>query len=139
MEKKYITILLSVAGILLIAFVFYLGMLFQSSSKIQLIKNQTVSTLSSKTVSSINAYGKVSNINGKNVTLSNLGDRLVILMTDTSHIYSIVAPSLGKKTVNVPIQKTIYFEDIKVGDSVNVVLKLLSDGQLQGQSLVVLP
>jgi len=137
MENKKIVV--HVIGIIVLLVVgFYAGTFFQSHSKTQLTKNQAVNTLSSKTVSSITAFGKVESINGKNITISNLGANLVISMTDNARIYSLIVPT-EVNSIATPVQQDISFSDVKVGNNINVILKLLSDGQMQGQSLVVLP
>ena len=149
-NKKTVGVWLVVCAILFLLGI-GLGLLLiqQPNSKIQ-----TADNLSSKVVSSIVAYGQVKNIDGRNITLSNLGDSLTISLTDNAQIYAFstsassatsVASSTGKsKSVapvksTTPVQRTAAFENIKVGDSVNVALRLGTDGQMQGTSLVILP
>ncbi len=95
-----------------------------------------VKTLSSKVVPSIIAYGEVTNIQGKNITLSYGSDSIIIPVNDDSQIFSF-GQSADTKTP--PVQKKVTFAEIKKGDSLNVNLKLLSDGTIQGTSVVILP
>lgn len=105
----------------------------------QRTKIEAANSLSSKVVSSIVAYGQVKSINGRNITLSNLGDELSILIADNAQVYSFSAPVAGKNGVVAPVQQIIKFGDIKIGDSVNVSVKLLPSGQIQGTSIIILP
>lgn len=132
MDKKIIIIAV-ISGIFLLLIGIGLGMFIQSQNKGTAKKVEAVSNLSSRVISEIKAYGKVTKIEGKNITLSNLGDNLVVNMLDTARVYTFVA------TTGSPVQKTITLGDIKVGDSVNVVMKLLPSGQMQGSSVIVLP
>ncbi|MBI1866490.1 MAG: hypothetical protein HYS02_01845, partial [Candidatus Staskawiczbacteria bacterium] len=58
--------------------------------------------LSSKTVLSTVAYGKVSKIEGRDITLAYNGDSIKISMGANSQIYSFVNDSAGK-----PVQKKV--------------------------------
>ncbi len=133
-NQKQRTILI-IAIILLLAVGFLLGVLSQKYNKVQVMKNEAVNSLSSKTVSSITVYGKITNIEDRNITLSNLGDSLTVLMSPNARIYSFVGTS-GQATTT---QIVLPFENIKVGDSVNIILNLSDIGQMQGDSLIVLP
>ena len=94
------------------------------------VKTQAVQTLSSKVIPSITAYGQVSKIDGKNITLNYGGDSLTIKLRDDAQIFF---PS----TATTP-QKMAKFEDIKVGQNVSMNIKLLPDGQIEGQLVIIL-
>jgi len=134
MNKKQLVFLI-VIGVLLFVLGGVLGVAYDTNKTPQQTKVKTVNSLSSKVVSSIVAYGQVVSIEGKNITLNNLGDNLVISIADNAKIYSLTIPSGAK----APVQSIGEFGDIKQGDSVNVNLKLLTDGQLEGSSVVILP
>ncbi|MBI3337055.1 MAG: hypothetical protein HY005_00320 [Candidatus Staskawiczbacteria bacterium] len=89
--------------------------------------------LSSKTVLSTVAYGKVSKIEGRDITLAYNGDSIKISMAANSPVYSFVNDSAGK-----PVQKKVDLREIKIGDNLNITIKLLPDGQIQGQSALIL-
>jgi len=133
-NKKQLVILI-IAGIILFLAGMVLGMIYQANNTVQITKNQAINTLSSKVVSSINAYGTVAKIEGRNITLSNLGENLLISVADSARVYSF---TVSDKT-SAPTQQAVSFGDIKIGDNVNVVLKLLPSGQTQGSSVVILP
>lgn len=93
----------------------------------QLEKN--VNLILSKTISSITSSGKVTAIEGRNITISNLGDSVTILVPAGKPVYSLESED--------GVQKKITFEDIKIGDSVNIGLKVKDNKQLEGQSIII--
>ena len=141
-ERKNNLVVLIIAGVLIFLVGGGLGIVFMQRGS-QQIKIETASSLASKVVTSMVAYGKVENIDGKNITLSNLGDNLTISMADNAQVYSFTTPTTtdknGKVTTGTPIQQTVKFGDIKIGDNVNVAIKLLPNGQMQGSSVIILP
>lgn len=140
MEKKKLAICIIIC-IILFSLGLFLGTVLQSNNKAQVVKNQAVNNLSSKIISTITAYGAVVGVADKEVEITNQGENLKIQMADNAAIYSFVVPQATSKTktATAPVQKTISLSDIKVGDNVNIIFKLLPTGQMQGQSLVVLP
>lgn len=92
-----------------------------------------IKNLTSKTVISSVAYGEVSKIEGRNVTLSFGGDNLKIKMMGDAPIYSFSNDSAGK-----PVQKKVNLETVKIGDTLNIAIKVLPDGQIQGQSILII-
>ena len=128
----------SVIWIIVCIVLFLLGLWFGSmrhnQNKTQTQKLQAATSLSSKVISSITAYGQVTSIQGDTITLNNLGDNLPIIITSNARIFSFTAPSKGS-----PAQQTASFSNIKVGNNVNVVMNLSSDGQMQGTSVIILP
>lgn len=111
-----------------------LGILYQQQKEILPVKEtpktQAVQTLSSKVIPSITAFGQVSNIDGRNLTLTFGGDNLTIKINDSAQIYL--------PATKTSAQQTAQFSDIKKGDNVSVNVKLLSDGQMDGQMVVII-
>ena len=143
MDKKILMVI--VAVVLLVVGVF-LGMGLQMQKDNAKINGSAstisaVKSLSSKVVPSIIAYGQVTNISGKVLTLSYSGDVLDVKISDNSNIYSFSAPTApaGSKTPTAPVQQKALFSDIRKGDNLNVSLKLKADGSLEGQSVIILP
>ena len=93
-----------------------------------------IKDLSSGMVPSIVAYGEVSAINGRNITLSFNGKTMQIEISKDAKIYS-STPNTGSTATTLPRAK---INDIKAGDRLNITMKVLSDGQLQGQSVIIL-
>lgn len=89
--------------------------------------------LNSKAVPSIIAYGQVTKIEGRNVTLSFNGDSVTVKVSDSASINSFVKDSAGATT-----QQKKDFSQIKNGDTLSINVKLLSDGNLQGESVIIL-
>ena len=90
---------------------------------------KTADLILSKTISSITASGVVEAINGRNITISNAGDSITVSIPDGKPVYTLATEN--------GMQKKITFEDIKIGDSVNVGLKAKDNKQLEGQSIIV--
>lgn len=104
------------------------------------VVNNIIKTLSSKLVSSINSYGKVSKIDGINVTLTSQGESLTIQVKENVPIFTYVQTlPLKKGDISNMVQKELNLKDIKNGDSLDVSLKLLPDGQLEAKSIYVIP
>lgn len=101
--------------------------------KLQKIELVTKS-LASKTISLISAYGQVQNIDGKNITLSFSGDSITVGLADNVQVLAFVGDGKGKTSY-----QPYDFSQIKKGYTVSVNLKLLSDGTLQGQAIIIMP
>jgi len=120
-----------------------LGVLYQEQKSVSEIqdspKTKAVQTLSSKVIPSITAFGQLTNIDGRNVTLTFGGDSLTVKIRDDAQIYLPATTTKDSKgnPVTAP-QQTAKFSDIKVGDNVSVNLKLLPDGQIEGQLVIIL-
>ncbi len=102
--------------------------------------NPVLKKLSSKLVSSINSYGKVSKIEGINITLTSGEESLTIQVKENVSIFTYIQ-TLPLKKGDIPnmVQQKLNLKDIKNGDSLDVSLKLLPNGQLDAQSIYVLP
>lgn len=93
----------------------------------------TIKDLSSKIIVSSVAYGQVSKIESRNITLWQNGDSLKINIPESIPIYSFVNNSEGKS-----VQIKVDFKAVKVGDTLNIVIKVLPDGQIKSQSVLIL-
>lgn len=116
------------------------GVLYQTQKDAPKLDNaeKVIKILASKTVPSIMAYGQVTNIQGKNITLAYSGDSVTLKMRDDAKIYSFVSQGLAKKSLNISEKEEITFSDIKKGDTLNITLKVLPDGGLEGMIAMVL-
>ena len=128
----------------LILFIFILGagtgVVFMAQKnapkfKIAARDAEVVKNLSSKTVPSIVAYGKVEKIEGKNITLAFSGDTITVPIAPNAHIFSL--RSVVDKTNGSSVQDSS-FEKIKNGDTLSINLKLLADGTMQGSTINIL-
>jgi hypothetical protein len=93
----------------------------------------SIKSVTSKVVPSILAYGQVTDIDGRNLTLSYGGDNVIIAINDNATITSLI-----KDSKSASGQQKIDFSQIKNGDTLNVSVKLLPTGQLQGKSIIIL-
>lgn len=97
-------------------------------------ENSVLKILNSKVVSSIMASGKVTGIDGKNLVLTAENTSIKVKIMEETQISSFTSgDGVNKKTV----QKNVRFEDIKVGDNLSVNFRLLKDGQIEAQSVII--
>ena len=100
-----------------------------------------IKSLSSQVVSHIVASEKVTNIQGRTITLQDSADAnqtLVIEVLNDAKLSSFNVVDPVKKTPPT-VPSTIFMKDIKVGNNVNVVMKFLQNGQFQASEVMVLP
>jgi hypothetical protein len=135
LENKNLIILVIVA-IVIFVIGFGLGFFLNSQNSAPKVNNNNVANLigllSLKTVPSITAFGQVSKIEGKNVTLFFNGDSMTIPVISSARINSVDSSKNNA-------QQEAKFENIKVGDALSVGLKVLPDGSLQGTSVFIMP
>jgi len=140
MEKKNLLLFL-IGAVFFLVLGGGLGVFYQQQNTApkEVVKIQAVQTLSSKVIPSITAFGQVTKIDGKTITLTFGGDNLTVKIRDDAQIY---LPATSAKDKNGKLvtsqQQTAQFSDIKVGNNVSVNLKLLSDGQIEGQLVIIL-
>lgn len=90
-----------------------------------------VRALSSKVIPSIVAYGQVTNISGRNITLSHNGDSLTIPVATDAQVSSFASGLTAEQDVG--------FGDVKKGDYINISVKLSADGSMEGRAVIILP
>jgi flagellar basal body-associated protein FliL len=138
MDKKTIIIFIIIAVVVFLfggvgGFFLRASLFFSQEQKAQ-TNAQTVKILSSKTISSVSFYGVINNIQNRDITFSNAGDTITIVVKEGAPIYLNTTDDEGKK-----IQQKINLNELKQGDKINLGAKVLEDGALQGQSVIVLP
>ena len=102
----------------------------------QALKAETTNSLASAVIPSIVAYGNVTRIEGRNITLSNSGDSLAVDVKDGAQVISFTN---GAGSATGPVQQVASFNDVKVGSTINISVKVLPDGQLRGETIIILP
>ncbi len=127
-----------VAAIAVAGLVVAIGILFQAARDNSKFKNakanaEAVKILSSKAVVSTVVYGQVTGINGKVLSLNYNGEDVNIAVKQDAVVYALNQTGTGSS------QQAAKFEDIKQGYNVSINLKILSDGQLEGQTVFILP
>lgn len=145
-NKNIIVVLLIIAGIIIFVVGAGLGIFYKTrKDSPQLEKSSaTIKAVSSKLISSVLMYGQATKIDGRNITLSFGGDSAIVAVADNAQITKFVmqaVPSVAnpKITAQTQVQQKIALKDIKVGDTLNISIKVLPDGQLQGQTVMILP
>ena len=105
------------------------------------ITSATIKTLLSKVISPIIASGKAVKIEKRNITLKDKTESLVISVKENSSVYSSeqVVDQDGEDTNSDSVKKIVEFKDVKVGDNLNIIFKLLLDGTLETQSVIIFP
>jgi cell division protein YceG involved in septum cleavage len=110
-----------------------MDMLSSSMDMLSLLKSSTVVPVN-------NAFGTVTDISGRNITLSSGVNKLTVAITPDAKIfrYALVGkPTEGLQKVSAPEPAT--FEDIKLKDNLNVTIKILGNNQVQGTTAYILP
>ena len=111
-----------------------LGMFYQFKKDAQKISatgtpSADLKVLSSDIITAVAAFGNVTDVNGRNITISYNGKSLTLNIGENVAVTSFT---------NNGSQKNISYSDIKKGDSVNAALKINPDGQLTAQTVLVL-
>ncbi len=110
-------------------------------------KVASLKSLTSPVILSISAYGKITNINGRNVTITRGKDAMVLALKSDANISSVAfaapgpLPSGSKKPASpapTPTVKQLSLQDLKVGNDVTARVRVLASGQIEGLSVTVL-
>jgi hypothetical protein len=97
--------------------------------------------LGSKVVNDINIFvsGKITAISGRDLTVEDKGEKLVVTVGEQTNIFTAPAvPADSGKELTAPPQK-IKFEELKVDDRISAVLSLSAEGKIDTTNIVVLP
>lgn len=105
-------------------------------AELEKMENMVKILASSKVIPSIVAYGQVASISGKVVILAYGTESLAIPIREDAKIYSFVTSTNQQ---GPPEQKKAELKDIKIGDSLNVSLRILPDGGIEGVSVIIFP
>jgi type II secretory pathway pseudopilin PulG len=130
MEKVKLYVSLIVIIILSIVVGIVIGMLYQAQKYNPQIQNTetVIQNLSSQVISAVVAYGSVTNIDSnRSITLSHKGDEMTIMVSDDAQIYE----------YENSVKKTTQYQNIKVGDLVNITTTVLPDGKFQGDMVII--
>ena len=141
MQQKNLILLIAVGLIFL-----GLGYVFGLSSAQKGIEQSQVGTslsdlLASKIIGQLStvASGDITEISGRNITLSNEGDILTISIKEDATIARLAPPTETTEAPQPAARKEIEFAEIKVGDWVNIASQLKADGTLEGIDVMISP
>ncbi len=132
MEQKNLYISIVVAVILAFLAGLVIGIFYQVQKTTPQIKQteNVIKGISSEVINAVVAYGNVSAVgDGRKVTLSYNGDNLDIVLQASAKIYLYEGTD----------KKEIQFEDIKIGDKVNVTAEIGKDASIQGNMMIIFP
>jgi len=130
-KKTIILVSLIMLGIVFLGVGYFAGVTLEKQKMVPELEKITkaakiLNAINSKVIPSPIAFGEITKISGRIVTLNYAGESLDISVKDNAQIYSF---SQG--------QKQIDFSQIKVGDWLNITIEVLPDGQVQGLSVAV--
>lgn len=136
--NKTIAIVLAVVLLVVGVAAGYLAGMAMYAPKLQQTQS-IVAKMQSKVIGSIVAFGQVAKINGRTITLVNGAnkDTLAIVMKDNASVMSMV--SATDKGAVATSQQKASFADIKTGAFLNVSVKVMTNGQIEGQSAIIFP
>jgi len=85
------------------------------------------------------AAGRIIEISGRNVTLSSGEETIDISIREDAPVYRVVLVKGETETPAPAAREEVEFEDVKVGDRVNVSCLLKTDAPLEGIAVTILP
>jgi len=141
MKKESLILIAVIGGIILLGLGFSLGLsLGKKAMEGVKIEAPLADLLESKAITGLitTASGEVTEIAGRNLTLSKEGDTLTISIREDAPIYQEVLPEGTTPGVPRPVMREeIEFGKIKVGDQVNISCGLKTDASLEGIEVTV--
>ena len=140
MKKENLIAIVIIGGLILLGIGYSVG-LSSGQKAVKEVKAPLAELLASKVIGSLTtiASGEVTEIAGRNLTLSAEGDTLTIFIREDATIAHLV-PSAEVTEVPQPVvREEIEFGEIKVGDQVSISCQLKADASLEGIEVIVLP
>jgi len=142
MKKNVLIILILIGGVTLCGLGFYCG---SNYVKKEIFKNKTESPLavlfSSKVINGLTAVavGQIKEISGRNLILTAEGSDLTVSVKEDASIGRFLSSGENTKAPQPLSRVDVKFEEIKVGDKVNILCQLKSDLSLEGITLTITP
>lgn len=134
--NKASLVILVIIGVLLFLVGGGLGIFYQAQKDASQIKKaETIDILSSSVIPSIVAYGQVTKIQGRNITLTFDNESIIVPIAQNAPVYSF-NQSAGQAS---SVQKQGDISQIKSGDYLNISIGLSQDGKIEGATVVILP
>ena len=103
---------------------------------------EAIKVLSSKVIPAIAAYGMITKIDGRNVTMTYQTDSIVVAFRTDAKIYSYtINPAVKTPKGAAPAYVTTLasFNDLKVGQNISANIKVDLNGQVEGFSAIFIP
>jgi len=141
MKKETLIAIVIIGGLILLGIGYSVG-LSSGQTAVKAVKAPLAELLASKVIGSLTtiASGEVTEIAGRNLTLSAEGDTLTIFIREDVPIYQEALPEETITGAPRPvIREEIEFGEIKVGDQVDISCQLKADASLEGIEVIILP
>jgi hypothetical protein len=132
MNKITSIVLLIILGLVIFAGGMGLGIVYQNK-KLKDFKSN-ISELFNKNIIIATVSGNIVDINGRNITMGYENNSVIIKIRDDAEIVSTIFVK-DKNGVIASESKELKFEDLKKRDNIQVNIKILPDGTLEGQSI----
>ena len=142
MNNKIIVI---VAGFVVVCLLSGLAGYWLGAESTKAVNKKITDTLSllgtSTVVPTVNAFGRVTDISGRNITLSYGGkNTLTVFFGQDARIYEYtLSARAADGSQQISKQEEVKFENIKLNETLNVSIKVLGTGQVQAIAAHILP
>ena len=142
MKKNNLIVVALIGAIILGGLGFYCGLSYAKKEISQIkIEGPLAGLFSSKVISGITVatVGQIKEISGRNLTLTAEGSDLTVFVKEDASIDRFLPVKGDSKVPQTMSIEKIKFEDIKVGDNVNIFCNLKTDLSLEGVNVTVSP
>lgn len=143
MKKEILITIVVIGGLVLLGVGFSLGLnLGKKAMEGTKVEAPLADLLGSELIGNLTtaASGEVTEISGRNLTLSKDGDSLTISIREDAPLYRLSSPEEKATEVPQPVaREEIEFGEIKTGDTVSIFCQLKADASLEGIEIIVLP
>lgn len=137
MEKKTLILVVVVVGLVFVSAAAYSGYLLGQKG---VAGGAGISSgvLPFKLLKAVNgvAFGKITAIAGRTLTLEEGGETAQILINETATVGKFVPPEPGK---NLPIKQNLKLDDLKIGNWAQVFVTIAKDKKMEGTDVTVMP
>ena len=90
--------------------------------------SELTSILSSPLISDITVTGRVSNVSGRNITLTENEENLTIPVKEGLKAISFISP-----------EQKVKIEDLQIGDYLNIFMRVSKDGEIEATRVIIIP
>jgi len=142
MKKTILFVFAIVGGVVLLSLGFYSGSYWVKQQALKVGSEPSVANLlNSKVINGLTAVanGQIKEVSGRNLIIAANGETLSVSVKDDADIGRLLPT---KENTNIPqpmAREDIKFEEMKVGDQVNIFCNLKTDLSLEGSNITVLP
>jgi hypothetical protein len=142
MKKNNLIVMAIIGGIILGGLGFYCGLGYANNKVSQIkVESPLAGLFSSKVISGLTVatVGQIKEISGRNLILTAEGSDLTVFVKEDASIDRFLPAKGDSKVPQTMSIEKIKFEDMKVGDNVNIFCNLKTDLSLEGVNVTVSP